>query len=177
MDEKLKASEIGAALAEKIGADIDPTEWFKRGVKLGIFPPEGETWGRGGKTWLFPRSTPAIAAVLFWLFQHAGFRDRGNLRDIWNFLAVPHHEGGEPAITHILAEIAAGRTAWLICTRWGDRRTGESRFGVALRFEEDRDQPIEPPVPGYDPLADVVLDLGHLLSRFVFEPPAKSEVN
>lgn len=178
MNDKLKASEIGAELADKAGArSVDATEWIKRCVKADIIPPDGETWGRGGKTWLFPRSTPAIAAVLFWLFQNAGIRDRRDLRGIWNFFAVPHHDGGEPAITHIMAEIAAGRTAWLICTRWGDRQSGDSRFGVSLRFEEDGDRPIAPPVPGYEPLADLVLDLGHLLSRFVFEPPAKSEVN
>jgi hypothetical protein len=178
VEDKLKTSQIGAELAEKAGSDtVDATEAFKRLVRTGAVPPDGETWGRGGKAWLFPRSTPAIAAVMLWLFQNAGIRDRSDLRGIWNFFAVPHHDGGEPAITHIMAEIAAGRTAWLICTRWGDRQTGDSRFGVSLRFEEERDRPLEPPIPGFEPIADLVLDLGHLLSRFVFEPPAKSQVN
>lgn len=175
--DKLKASEIGAALGEATGRDpIHETYRFKNFVRAGAIPPDGETWGRGGKTWLFPRSAPAIAAVLFWLFDRAGIRDRAALRDTWNFLAEPHHEGGHPAITHIMAEIADGRTAFLIVTQWGCRRTGEVRLGMSLRFEEELDRKIAPPIPDYEPLADLTLDLGPLLRRFVFEPPDKSKV-
>ncbi|HEV7693125.1 MAG TPA: hypothetical protein VGO52_19985 [Hyphomonadaceae bacterium] len=179
MDSKLKASDIGKRLAEApggSGAKFE-TDRFKRFVLAGIIPPSGTTRGRGGEAWLFPQSAVAIAHVLFWLYDNAGITAKPTLCQCWAFLGEPHHEDGEAAIDHVLAEIAAGRRPRLILTNWGCPRTGMTQLGMALRFEDELKRVIEPPIPGYQPLADLGLDLAHHLERFVFEKPPVGEVN
>ncbi len=164
----LKTAEAARLVA---GPDMTPEEaatrlrWFVReGVAkvLGRVP----TSRQGKDALIFDQAAPAIVTVLFWLFDHAGFRDKKNLESMWVFLAEPFGDAGGQLIDAILYDIAAGGTPFLTLTAWQCPRTGDVAYGCALRFSDELERPIEPPFGGYEPRADIVLDLAKHLARF-----------
>lgn len=115
---------------------------------------------------LFDQAAPAIVTVLFWLHDHAGFRDKKNLESMWAFLAEPFSDEGGQRIDAILWDVANGGTPFLILTAWQCPHTADVAYGCVLRFSDELERPIDPPYAGYEPRADIVLDLAKHLARF-----------
>lgn len=165
----LKTAEAARLVA---GPDMTPEEAavrLRRFVRAGVAKIAGRTrpsHGSGKDALLFDQAAPAIVTVLFWLFDHAGFRDRKNLESMWVFLAEPFGDAGGQRIDAILHDIAGGGTPFLTLTAWQCPRTGDVAYGCALRFSDELERPIEPPFAGYEPRADIVLDLAKHLARF-----------
>jgi hypothetical protein len=112
-------------------------------------------------------ATPAVAAILFWLFDHAGLSDKATLANTWAYLAHPHHRDQPAPIDLILADIAAGGSPVFVLTQWLRQWDGDVTLTMALRFDDQKQKPISAPSPAHEPAADLVLDLRPLLARYV----------
>lgn len=112
-------------------------------------------------------ATPAVASILFWLFDHAGLNDKATLANTWAYLARSHHAGQPAPIDLILAEIAAGGSPVFVVTKWLRQWDGDVTLTMALRFDDQKDKPIVAPSAAHEPAADLVLELRPLLARYV----------
>lgn len=156
---------------------------WHRWVDAGIIPPAiglapgGDTNGR--PAFLFPQWAGAIGGVLFDLYDAGAVTGRDQLASMWRYFAEPHHEGGQPLIEHILAQIAAGNPVWLVLTIWRHEITGEIQPTCATRFADEMDRPIDAPTPEHANVADYVIKLHQLLARFASDGivPAKGSMH
>jgi hypothetical protein len=165
---KLKTEDAARLVA---GPDMTPEQAavrLRRLTREGIAKPVG----RAGKRCdardglLFDQAAPAIVTILFWLHDHAGFRDKKNLESMWAYLAESFGDEGGQRIDAILWDVAAGGTPFLILTAWQCPHTADVAYGCTLRFTDELERPIAPPFEGFEPRAEIVLDLAKHLARF-----------
>lgn len=147
---------------------------WHRWIKEGIIPPAVEAeFVRGGLAFIFPESAAAIAAVMFDLYDAKAVTDRDQLRSMWRYFAEPQHEGGEPLITHLLAEVEAGNPCFLILTLWRHQHSGEIVPTCGVRFHDELERPFEAPSQFHEPVTKCVTPLHLLLARFVSDLPTQ----
>lgn len=145
---------------------------WHRLVEIGVIPRAVETdWGRGGLTFIYPDWAAAVACVIFDLIDAGAVSDRAQLRGMWSYLAEPHHEGGEPLIVHVLAEVEAGNPCFLVLTLWRNQDTGEITPTCGVRFSEELERPFEAPSQFHEPVVKCVTPLHLLLARFADAEP------
>lgn len=168
MRAKLKTEDAARLIA---GPDMTPEQAaarLRRFTRWGIAKLAGRAGTRcdARDGLLFDQAAPAIVTILFWLHDHAGFRDKKNLESMWAFLAEPFGDEDGQRIDAILWDVAAGGTPRLILTAWQCPHTADVEYGCALRFSDELARPIAPPFDGFEPHAEIVLDLGMHLARF-----------
>lgn len=170
--DKIRVSEA-AELAAAPGrtAKQSRSRWH-RWIDAGIIPEAAETArGHGGEAFLYPQSAGAIAAVLFDLFDAGAVTGRDQLASMWRYFAEPQHAGGEPLITHVLAEVEAGNPCFLVFTLWRHQHTGEIVPTCGVRFHDELERPFEAPSQFHEPVTKCVTPLHRLLARFVADLP------
>lgn len=143
-------------------------------IKAGIIPPAVESeWGAGGLAFIFPESAAAIAAVLFDLFDTGAVTSRDQLASMWRYFAEAQHEGGEPLITHVLAEVEHGHPCFLVVTLWRHQNSGQIQPTCGVRFHEELERPFEAPSQFHELVTKCVTPLHLLLARFVRDLPTR----
>lgn len=168
MRAKLKTEDAARLIA---GPDMTPEQAavrLRRFTRWGIAKLAGRAGTRcdARDGLLFDQAAPAIVTILFWLHDHAGFRDKKNLESMWLFLAEPFGDEGGQRIDAILWDVAAGGTPFLILTAWQCPHTAEVAYTCSLRFSDELQRPIDRPYEGYEPHAEIALDLAKHLARF-----------
>ncbi len=165
--ETVTAKGAGDVLAGPRMTASENTGRIRRWQMAGIIPTVGRSGDGSQAAFLFDQAAPAIAAVLFWVHDHAGITGRTDLASLWRNFAEPHHAHGTPAIDLVLAEVRAGHEPIFIMSRFGNAKTGEIVTKASLRFHDERARPIEYPGSDFELIADIWLELAPLLERFV----------
>lgn len=172
--DKLKVSEAADRIARPGRTPAQSRALWHRWMDAGIIPPAVETeWGSGGLAFIFPESAAAIAAVLFDLYDAGAVTARHQLASTWRYFAEPQHEGGEPLITHVLAEVEHGNPCFLVLTYWRHQQTGDVQPTCGVRFHEELERPFPAPSQFHVPITKCVTPLHLLLARFVADLPTQ----
>lgn len=172
--DKIRVTEAAERIARPGRTPAQIRALWHRMVEAGVIPRAVETeWGAGGLAFIYPESAAAIAAVLFDLYDAGAVTARYQLASMWRFFAEPHHEGGQPMITHVLAEAQHGNPCFLIITFWRHQTTGEMATTCGVRFHEELDTPFDAPSQFHVPVSKCVTPLHLLLARFVGDHPTQ----